>query len=89
MGRVGNLIDGHAQVLGKLFVAFGFEKVQIIGDDSCRQAVAQLQVLELNQQTFTQIPRRDTDRIEKVNAPEHRFDFLRAASRGGANLLRG
>ena len=55
MGRFGNLIDGHAQVLGKFFIAFGFEKVQIIGDNFAARLSLSCRFSSWINETLTQI----------------------------------
>jgi len=51
------------------------------------RALEVFEVLELDQQAFAKIARRHSDRIEKLNAPQHGFDFFRLSFRRTTNVF--
>src|SRR5262249_32945054 len=68
MSSVRDFIHGNTQLASHLFITFGFQVIQIIAYDSGRQTVSELKALQLNQETFPQITRRNSYRIKELNA---------------------
>src|SRR5262245_22834440 len=76
MRGIGDLFYRNVKFAHQLVVALGFQQLEMVANDARREARAQVEILELYQEAFAQVARRDPDWIEELNLLQHGFNFL-------------
>src|SRR4029453_5802823 len=87
MRGINDVVDRDTKILGKFFIALRLKIAQVTVDDASCETIGELKIFELNEQTLSQIPRRNADGIKELDAPKHRFDLFCSTFHRVANLL--
>ncbi len=59
----------------------------MLGDDFRRQAVVQPEVFQLDQEALAQVPRRNSNRVKKLDTLQYGFEVIRGAFRSTADFV--